>query len=375
MSYRDLRDATEILRALGFSRIVSIDNFRAPNFQLIGEILEWMVGKFDGEIRVKSNLEHESDRVIFIKQCVLILLTKARIKCNPRNLYKADGNAVKELMPALRVLYSPVRNVASDPEEIAKITDLRSTMIQNKQEVRKCNQLAVEIPQTGAELFELLNKENDLRKQRSFVLSQSLNLSQADRVIKKLTSKNEKEHDELSLKLSNISTDEASLDQKIEKRTREYEQLQKRLAKLQSFRPQYIEEYEKLEEKLKGLYGDYVVKFRTLSYLQEQVWEIERNDRDRHLDAEKNMRLAVERMKLENANPPIDVNATEIGRKMGRTIFGNILGAGLSDDDSDDVSVGSISKNSKEERDMYSETDDYPQLPPKQPSSGSENDF
>lgn len=60
MSYRELRgnyferashfpktptDATEMLRSLGFPRLVSIDNFRLPNFPLMAEVLEWIVQK------------------------------------------------------------------------------------------------------------------------------------------------------------------------------------------------------------------------------------------------------------------------------------------------------------------------------------------
>ena len=70
-------------------------------------------------------------------------------------------------------------------------------------------------------------------------------------------------------KLANISTDEAALDEKIERRKREFEQMQKRYAKLQvrvtgckmkknslfqSFRPAHMDEYEKYEKKLKEVY-------------------------------------------------------------------------------------------------------------------------
>lgn len=62
MSYRDLRsetfvtnllyflhlscftlDFTEMMRALGYPRLISMDNFRSPNFPLVSEILQWLV--------------------------------------------------------------------------------------------------------------------------------------------------------------------------------------------------------------------------------------------------------------------------------------------------------------------------------------------
>lgn len=47
--------------------------------------------------------------------------------------------------------------------------------------------------------------------------------------------KTEKKTAQLQYNLSNISADEEDLERKIERRSREYDQLQKRLAKLQVF--------------------------------------------------------------------------------------------------------------------------------------------
>uniref|UniRef100_A0A0N5BL73 Clusterin-associated protein 1 n=1 Tax=Strongyloides papillosus TaxID=174720 RepID=A0A0N5BL73_STREA len=346
MSYRDLRDTTEILRSLGFPRLVSIDNFRNPNFPLLAEILEWIVIKFDGTIKIKTNLEHENDRILFIKQCVVILLQKARIKMNPRNLYQANGMAIKELMPALRLLYNPIKSIEGpekgSDENLGRLTEIRSKINSSKQEVRRCNMLAGEIPQSGATLYELLGKEVDMKKHRTFILSQNLNVTEAGRIIKKLLDKNEKEIEDLSIKMSNISNDEESLDNKIEKKKREHELLEKRLAKLQNFRPQYIEDYEKLERKLKELYLEYVTKFRTLSYLQEQIWEMERAEKERNYKAELQMRQQVEKLKEEISQPPL-TDEEQLNEKKGKlNTFGNMLGAGISDDESEDSNEGKI---------------------------------
>ena len=34
MSYRELRNYTEIMRALGYPRLISLENFRKPNFEV-----------------------------------------------------------------------------------------------------------------------------------------------------------------------------------------------------------------------------------------------------------------------------------------------------------------------------------------------------
>lgn len=65
-----------------------------------------------------------------------------------------------------------------------------------------------------------------------------------------------------------------------------------------------MDEYERYEDQLKGLYTEYVVKFRNLSYLQQQLWEVERAEKERSMDAERSMRLAVEKMRIDNQSVP-----------------------------------------------------------------------
>lgn len=38
-------DFTEMLRVLGFPRLVSIESFRSPNFPLVAQILQWLVSR------------------------------------------------------------------------------------------------------------------------------------------------------------------------------------------------------------------------------------------------------------------------------------------------------------------------------------------
>lgn len=59
-------DFTEMMRALGYPRSVSMDNFRSPNFQLVADALFWMVKRYDPDIAVSDNIESENDRVDFL---------------------------------------------------------------------------------------------------------------------------------------------------------------------------------------------------------------------------------------------------------------------------------------------------------------------
>lgn len=105
MSYRECRNFTEMLRSLGYPRLVSIENFRKPNFELVADILYWLAQRYDPHTEISDNINAEKDRVEFIRSIVTLFSTKARIKLTPRKLYQADSNAVQEMLKITTVLY------------------------------------------------------------------------------------------------------------------------------------------------------------------------------------------------------------------------------------------------------------------------------
>uniref|UniRef100_A0AC34FM19 Clusterin-associated protein 1 n=1 Tax=Panagrolaimus sp. ES5 TaxID=591445 RepID=A0AC34FM19_9BILA len=339
MSYRELRDATEILRALDYPRLVSIENFRIPNFELMSEILEWVVKKFDPNTRIPKNKETEGDRILFVKTCVLALMQRARLKLNPRNLYMSDGHSVRELMTVLKLLYQTTRNDVSDDKENMQVSVLRNQINAKKLEIRMASQIAAEIPVGGAAIHDLLSKEIFAKEARMRALSQQLNVSEVEKLVRQMIEKATREEAEIEHKLNNIGQDEQNLDTKIDRRKLECEQLQKRLSKLQSYRPPNRDEFERFEDRLKILYQEYVLVYRNLGFMKQQMNEIEIVEQEKSIDAERNMRIAVEKMKMENNGiPPVDIKVEDEDQQKAAhmRVFGNMIGAGLSDDEEDD---------------------------------------
>ena len=64
--------------------------------------------------------------------------------------------------------------------------------------------------------------------------------------------------------LRNLQEDEKDLESKIEKRKSELERSEKRLSTLQSVRPAYMDEYEKLQAELQDLYAVYLQRLRNM---------------------------------------------------------------------------------------------------------------
>lgn len=89
MSYRDLRNLCEILRTVGYPRLVSIENFRNPNFGLVADVGRWLVNQYEPKADIPSSCDTEADRVAFIKTFAEFMLTKVihiRLNTNKNQL-------------------------------------------------------------------------------------------------------------------------------------------------------------------------------------------------------------------------------------------------------------------------------------------------
>uniref|UniRef100_A0A452SZZ8 Clusterin associated protein 1 n=1 Tax=Ursus maritimus TaxID=29073 RepID=A0A452SZZ8_URSMA len=273
MSFRDLRNFTEMMRALGYPRHISMENFRTPNFGLVSEVLLWLVKRYEPQTDIPSDVETEQDRVFFIKAIAQFLATKAHIKLNTKKLYQADGYAVKELLKITSVLYNAMKTKGMEDSKIGEedVNKFKFDLGSKIADLKAARQLASEITSRGASLYELLGKEVELRAQ----VQKTKDL------------------------LNNVASDEANLEAKIEKRKLELERNRKRLQTLQSVRPAFMDEYEKIEEELQKQYDIYLEKFRNLAYLEQQLEDHHRMEQERFEEAENTLRLMQNKLKEE----------------------------------------------------------------------------
>ena len=68
-----------------------------------------------------------------------------------------------------------------------------------------------------------------------------------------------------------LSADEVNLEAKIEKKKAELERTKKRLESMAHVKPQFMAEYEKLEQDLQALYSVYVGRYRNMEYLEHEL--------------------------------------------------------------------------------------------------------
>lgn len=299
MSYRDLRSLTEMMRALGYPRLISLENFRQPNFQLVAEMLGWLVKRFEPDADMPSEIDTEQDRVIFVRSVVQFMATKAHIKLHAKKLYQSDGYAVKEVIKITSVLYNAMKmNTSTMDNNSEDASALPTFDISSKlSELKQTRQLGTQITMKGATLYDLLGKEVELRDKRNNVLSRQLEIAEVEKALRMSVKGVEDEIKKVTYNIENVASNEANLEGKIDKKKVELERNQKRLMTLKKVRPAFMDEYEKLEDDLKKLYEQYIIKFRCMSYLEQQIEEHDRVEQERMEERHLATKKILERMR------------------------------------------------------------------------------
>lgn len=306
MSFRELRNFCEVMRSLGYHRLISVENFRTPNFELVADILDWLLHRFEPNCGISDDITTEARRVEFIKSVCERVLLRTSTKLNTRKLYGADGYAVKELLKLAMVLYDAQKSVNENSEFgtdesfglSSKLSDLKST-----------RSLCSQIVETGAGLFDLLQREADTRVDREkalrFLDGMSRNLESnsehevVERAVMSMLGNHGQNLDQLKQMSEELQRDEKSLEQKIKKKRQELERCKKRLTSLVNVRPAFMDEYEQLEQQFERYYEQYVGRFRNLDYLEYALDSLNREEKERMEENERALKRMQKRLRDE----------------------------------------------------------------------------
>lgn len=307
MSFRELRNFCEVMRALGYHRLVSVENFRSPNFELVADILDWLLHRFEPNCGVSDDISTEAHRIEFMKNVCERVVLRTGLKLNARRLYGADGYAVKELLRLAMVLYDAQKSISEKGPDAggeenfglsSKLSDLKST-----------RSLCSQIVETGAGLFDLLQKEGETRQAREkalqFLDSMSRNLESnsehevVERALMSMLGNHGQNLEELKQMSEELQRDEKSLEQKIKKKRQELDRSKKRLASLVNVRPAFMDEYEQLEQQFERYYEQYVGRFRNLDYLEHALDMLNREEKERMEENERALKRMQKRLRDE----------------------------------------------------------------------------
>lgn len=284
-----------------------MENFRTPNFQLVADILDWLLQRFEPNSFLPDDISTEAFRVQFIRVVCERVVLRTGTKLNARKLYGADGYAVKEMLRLATVLYDAQKSVGDALPECqneesfalsSKLADLKNT-----------RSLCSQIVETGAGLFDLLQKENDVKVDRDkalrFLDGMSRNLGSnseneiVERAVSQLLGSHGQNLEQLKQTAEELSRDEKQLELKIRKKRQELERSKKRLGSLATVRPAFMDEYEQLEQELERYYEQYVWRFRNLDYLEHEVDVLNREETERMEENDRALKRMQKRLRDE----------------------------------------------------------------------------
>ncbi|GBG89278.1 hypothetical protein CBR_g48987 [Chara braunii] len=282
------------MKSLGYPRLMSMENFRTPNFELVADCLHWLIQRYDPTVELNDEISTEGDRVAFLKAAVQIMLKKARIKLNPKRIYAADGHAVKELLKIATVLYQATIQAEKEEDEGNEVALNSNTL-----DMKLIRSLVSEITQCGASLYDILEKEPDLRAARVKAITRNMDMEDIEKHVKQAIGSVSENIASVEKNLAGVQRDEKSLEAKIEKRKSELERSEKRLLTLQSVRPAYMDEYEKLQVDLQGLYTLYVERFRNLQFLEGMLEQHNQREQEKLEEADRALKRMQRRLREE----------------------------------------------------------------------------
>ena len=268
-------DFAECMRALGYPRVVSMESFRTPNFELVADCLEFLVTRYDETAVVEGDISAEADRVRFLKNVNEVFAQKARARLNLKRLYSADGVAVKELLKIADVLRKAVLAADDDDDddddddEKAKKNAGDEKNAFTDFDARATHELASAITDAGAATHDALRLEKEeLREARLRAAGGTADVREMEKQVRERIASVAESVDGLERGLSDLAKDEKTLRGVLEKRRAELERGEKRLGSLKAARPAHADELDALNASLPSLYAQYLEKHRNLAYLE-----------------------------------------------------------------------------------------------------------
>ncbi len=363
----------ESMRALGYPRLISMESFRTPNFRLVADALFWLATRYDGTAEVPDDIDSEDARVEFLKAVAQTMYAKARIKLNMKQLYRADGFAVKELLKISSVLYeamlsgtatadgdsvsgssssssSASSSSSSLPGDLKASTGIISSTQASQilEDLRGARDKSREAVDCGEKLTEALMEEEAVRPARDQALAflnvitknadggaissstSSLGGGSADpsRVIHREIAEQldvlKEAVADLQRNVDVLTKEEQTLVQKVQQKDSEYDRQSRRVASLRKVRPAFMDEYDNVEAELKQVYTAYIERFRNLQYLEAELAKVAEAEEEKKNESDRALKRMQQKMRV-----------AEIRVLRGEE-FGGSVGGPLDDDGDDD---------------------------------------
>ncbi|XP_038212172.1 clusterin-associated protein 1 [Zerene cesonia] len=269
MSYRDLRNFSEAMRALGFPKPISLESFRTPNWELVEACLRWLAARVEPDAVLAGGKDTVEQRVAMVMHAVELFHSRANLKLNGKKLYGADGWAVRELLKVAALLRSALE--APPPDQHEHATPILYDVSNRIGEIKQARTLATDITAQGAFLYDLLAKEPENKESRERALSRPLDPAGTEAALRRALRAVGERVRAAREQIDSVAASEAALVAKLERRRAELQRAEKRLHTVQKIKPVYQGELTALEAEIEELWEQYVLRYRCVEALKHQL--------------------------------------------------------------------------------------------------------
>ena len=321
MSYRELRDFTEHMKTLGYPTAVSHASFRQPNFPLVASCLLFLLRRYDPTLITADDISTQQARITFIQSITQLLWSKCNVKLSMKQLYRADGYAVKEMLKLSAVLYAAMAantgaatgGGPSGASTSPLAGDGASGVPASLDAFKAAKSLATALIDTADRLSELLGKEGSVRTARDTAITfvDQLNETTSTGSASNSSNNNVERHIKRQLQLiadntaelkaltTATTTDVDKQRTKWERKVQERDRLTKRWQALRRVKPAFMEEYEREEKELRLLYSVYVERVRNVRWLEDEMRGMREEEEEERKERERQRAKVQKRMKEE----------------------------------------------------------------------------
>ena len=189
-------------------------------------------------MEVLDEIRTEHDRVAFLKSVAEQLLVKARIKLNLKNLYASNGFAVRELLKVAQLLYDAHRNAGADAEEADESSTVANDIGPGHKfaDIKLTRSLSADITKYGARLHELLGTHAEAKENAARALGKNFDVDYLQRQLHQMIEQVTEQTEQYRANLDSLGSDEAAMQQRIDKKRSELDRHEKRLQSLKAVR-------------------------------------------------------------------------------------------------------------------------------------------
>ncbi|XP_059617767.1 clusterin-associated protein 1 [Phlebotomus argentipes] len=274
MTFNDVRDLTEHLKLLGYPDFFPMSALYTPygsasSFKIVASVLNWLAARLEPGTILLGGTETEAERVLLIRAASEFFITKAGIKVNPRKLYASSVASAKELLKITSVLIHAPNDVKAQEDEVKSANEI--DLSDKIEDLRRVRELSTELTNRGASLYDLLGKEPLNKETREHQANRPMELSSVEHALVSSFASMQGKVQSAKSYLEQSREEVTNLNSRLQRKQQELDRSRQRLLALQKVRPSYLEEFEKLEEELNGLFDIYLTRHRSVDALKNSL--------------------------------------------------------------------------------------------------------